>query len=285
MTRASLRRVSTRELQELLGELSGSTFHKGISKARLAAVHLEHLWERVSDLAPLGPAALRAVTEAVLSEREERCRDDVRLVWTGPEGKAGWAQPTSSTLEDLFRRAERDVLIAGYTFDHGGDLLAALHVAMQARGVAVEIFLHMDRASSEADIPRHVRSNAAEFFAQNWPFGPPHPRLYVARDTLLPRARGNLHAKCVVVDAHWALVGSANFTQRGQERNIEVGLWVESEALGRQLVAQFHGAASAGAFVAVEELYERLVDKPAPTSPTEAVLDPILDHQGTPKLE
>jgi phosphatidylserine/phosphatidylglycerophosphate/cardiolipin synthase-like enzyme len=254
MSRASLRGVSTRELQELLEELSGTTFHNGISKARMAAVHLEHLWERVRDLAPLGPSGLRAVTEAVLSEREERCGAEVRLVWTGPEGKAGWAQPTSSTLEDLFRCAQRDVLIAGYTFDHGRDLLAALHAAMQTRGVAVEIFVHMEPASTEADIPRHVRRKAADFFAHNWPFGPPHPRLYVALHTLLPGARGNLHAKCVVVDANWALVGSANFTQRGQERNIEVGVWVESESLARQLVAQFHGAASAGAFVAIDEL-------------------------------
>jgi phosphatidylserine/phosphatidylglycerophosphate/cardiolipin synthase-like enzyme len=155
------------------------------------------------------------------------------------------------------------VLIAGYTFDHGSDLLATLHAAMQTRGVAVEIFLHMDRASTEGDIPRHVRGKAAEFIAQNWPFGPPHPRLYVARHTLLPRARGNLHAKCVVVDARWALVGSANFTQRGQERNIEVGLWVESEALARQVVAQFHGATSEGAFIAVAEIGEQIADDSA----------------------
>ncbi len=39
----------------------------------------------------------------------------------------------------------------------------------------------------------------------------------------MPFSQVGLHARCVVVDRARAFVSSANFTQRGQERNIEVG--------------------------------------------------------------
>jgi phosphatidylserine/phosphatidylglycerophosphate/cardiolipin synthase-like enzyme len=39
-------------------------------------------------------------------------------------------------------------------------------------------------------------------------------------------ARASLHAKCVVVDGTKALIGSANFTEAAQVRNIEVGIVV-----------------------------------------------------------
>lgn len=43
--------------------------------------------------------------------------------------------------------------------------------------------------------------------------------------------RSSLHAKCVVVNAEQVFVSSANFTKVGQERNIEVGLKIQSPQL------------------------------------------------------
>lgn len=37
-------------------------------------------------------------------------------------------------------------------------------------------------------------------------------------------SRASLHAKCVVVDGEKAFIGSANFTEAAQLRNIEIGL-------------------------------------------------------------
>jgi len=64
-------------------------------------------------------------------------------------------------------------------------------------------------------------------------------------------ARTSLHAKCVVVDERWSLVGSANFTQRAQTRNLEVGALIDSAAFARDLIGQFRAATSARAFVRV----------------------------------
>lgn len=51
--------------------------------------------------------------------------------------------------------------------------------------------------------------------------------------------RCSLYAKCVVVDAEQVFVSSANFTEAGQERNIEVGLNIRSKWLASQLIRHF----------------------------------------------
>jgi phosphatidylserine/phosphatidylglycerophosphate/cardiolipin synthase-like enzyme len=76
----------------------------------------------------------------------------------------------------------------------------------------------------------------------------PIPRLYYAPRTVEPTSTASLHAKCIVVDDRRALVTSANFTSRGQERNVEVGVLVESEKFARELVHQWRNAAEAGVF-------------------------------------
>lgn len=43
----------------------------------------------------------------------------------------------------------------------------------------------------------------------------------------------------MVVDAEHVFVSSANFTEAGQDRNIEVGLNIRSEWLARQLIKHF----------------------------------------------
>jgi len=45
----------------------------------------------------------------------------------------------------------------------------------------------------------------------------------------------------VVIDARWALVTSANFTEATQERNFEAGVLLDHRALARTLVGQFQG--------------------------------------------
>ena len=55
-----------------------------------------------------------------------------------------------------------------------------------------------------------------------------------------------MHAKCVVVDGARAFVSSANFTQRGQERNIEVGVLIADASFASYLAGQWLGLINAG---------------------------------------
>jgi hypothetical protein len=76
-------------------------------------------------------------------------------------------------------------------------------------------------------VPGYVKSQVGSFLVANWQT-PPYPRIYIAPHALEAGAHVNLHAKCVVADEQYAMVGSANFTNRGQAQNIEVGARVES---------------------------------------------------------
>jgi phosphatidylserine/phosphatidylglycerophosphate/cardiolipin synthase-like enzyme len=61
--------------------------------------------------------------------------------------------------------------------------------------------------------------------------------------------RSSLHAKCVVVDEIDVFVSSANFTEAGQERNIEVGLRLDNAWLARKLVEHFKKMVDSGQFL------------------------------------
>ena len=51
----------------------------------------------------------------------------------------------------------------------------------------------------------------------------------------------SLHAKCIVVDERYTLIGSANFTARGQTRNVEAGALIDDPRFASRLLVQFNG--------------------------------------------
>ncbi len=169
----------------------------------------------------IGREGALAVLGAVIAERRGRSPQP-ELVWTGPESRWSGARDTAVVLANLFRKATTTVLLAGFAFDHAADVLRPLHASLQ-RGVSCRLFANGDVA--------------AEFLREHWPFGPPFPELYGF--TPEEGVFASLHAKCVVVDGRWVFVTSANFTDRGQTRNVEVGVLLEDARLAAVLEAQF----------------------------------------------
>ena len=55
-----------------------------------------------------------------------------------------------------------------------------------------------------------------------------------------------MHAKTLVVDEARVLIGSANFTNRGQTRNIEAGALLHDPAFAKALVTQFRSLIDGG---------------------------------------
>lgn len=243
-----LSHVPSAELKRALEALERFPPNARLTRASLAALRLGHLWPALEAFATLDAGSLAFVLGAILNERAARPLTHVELVWTGGEAKTAYARPTASVVRELFERAERHVLIAGYSFDHGASILAPLYARMRARGVAVDLYLHVARARADQDLAQHLEHEVASFFAANWPFGAPLPSVYVAPRTIDPTLQESLHAKCVVTDERVALLGSANFTDRGQSRNIEVGARIEDAGFAQALVAQFRAATSAGVF-------------------------------------
>jgi len=87
------------------------------------------------------------------------------------------------------------------------------------------------------------------FYRLMWPFGEPRPAVYFDPRTADKHAAVSMHAKCVVIDHAYTLIMSANFTDRGQTRNIEAGVAIEDRAFAASLERQWLNLVDAGVVV------------------------------------
>ncbi len=225
-----LTEVALPDLEALLRLIERERIRPPATEAALASHGLEHVFEHLGTLGRLDAVSLQAVLRIAIAERRYRPVPRVDLVWTGPEALVSTARDTLVVVRELFENAQKSVLIGGYAFDHGKEIFAPLHKVMAERGVETTMFV----------------DSAEGFLEKNWPFGDPLPAIYCDPRTADLEARSSLHAKCIVVDEARALVTSANFTDRGQTRNIEMGVLVDDPGLATRLVHQWRGLIESG---------------------------------------
>ena len=86
-----------------------------------------------------------------------------------------------------------------------------------------------------------VQRYAKTFKSKHWPTGSRPPKVYYDPRAIDPdrSKRASLHAKCIVVDGEEVFVSSANFTERAQHRNVEVGVRISSAKIALQLTNHF----------------------------------------------
>ena len=143
-------------------------------------------------------------------------------------------------------------VVAPLASDGDGRKVAAHRVSLvclddDAQGRLLEVLWELELGARVLKIEsRGLRQAAERFESENWPFGLPRPRLNFDPRTVAPGAVASLHAKCVVVDRRWALVGSENFTDRGQHRDLEVGILVDDPDFAGRLSEQWLGLLSSG---------------------------------------
>lgn len=239
--------VSGPDLETLLREVELGRLECPLTETGLMAAGLGHVVGRLGALSDLGQAGVEAVVQTALAEREHRPRPSLDLVWTGREPRVSETRDTAVVVRQLFAKAKRSVIIAGYSFDHGVDILRPLHEAMVEHGLEALLFLNVDgNARSQSDAEQVVGAAVESFLSENWPFGEPYPHIFYDPRTAIFGSGVSLHAKCVVVDERYALVGSANFTDRGQTRSIEVGVLIDDEDFALGLAGQWRGLISAG---------------------------------------
>lgn len=190
-------------------------------------------------LSGLDRVAVMRVLAVVVAERTHRPPPRMELVWSGPDARGSTVRDTRLVLASLLESARESVIVAGYAFDRP-EILAPLHAAM-LRGVSATVFLDIEGHASSPKVADEFATRAIDrFLHEVWSFGPPRPEIYWDPRTAVPGPPWvSLHAKCVVVDGARAFVTSANFTERGQTRNIEVGALIEDRAFASELAAQW----------------------------------------------
>ena len=242
---SDLRRVSTPQLEALRRTVRTGALACPLTEAGLMAHGLGALWRDLQWLAALDAPAIEAVLEAVLGERANRSVPRPELVSTGPEATVSTARDTAVVVRDLFARAQRSVLVTGFRVDGGKSIFEPLRDAMRDRGVEARVFLHLDdRPGMTAD--EAARAGVVELLRTSWPDGGPYPSIFYDPRTVAPGSSINLHAKCVVVDGRYSLIGSANFTHNAHVRSIEVGVVIDDVMLATDLIQQWQGLIQAG---------------------------------------
>lgn len=212
-----------------------------LSHKRLSASGLERLGEGASFLFGLDKEQALRVIAVLVAERAGR-PSPPELVWTGPEGAIAESRDTEVVIRRLFESATTEVIVAGYSFDHGQRIFAPLYEVMKSRGVKATFVLDLGgQARSASEMDSFARAKIVAFLGTNWPWGHPRPAIYYDPRTITPRVYASMHAKCIVVDDARALVTSANFTSRAQSRNIEVGVLLESRAFAAELAEHWRG--------------------------------------------
>lgn len=196
---------------------------------------------------------LVAALELLAAARAQQPSIDevIELVTTGPDAATGADRDTQVVVQELFRNAERSVLVAGYELYQGEPVFRTLAERMaKVPKPTVRMFLNVKRpfgdTSSDSEL---IASFAYRFRTEHWPTDRPLPEIYFDPRSLTMDAKRKavLHAKCIVIDGRTAFVSSANFTEAAQERNIEVGLLVRSELVAERLINFFAGLISTGA--------------------------------------
>jgi phosphatidylserine/phosphatidylglycerophosphate/cardiolipin synthase-like enzyme len=174
--------------------------------------------------------------------------DVIDIVTTGPNLAGVANRDTRLVVTDLFRAAQKSVLIAGYAVYQGQKVFEVLAARMsEVPDLEVRMHLDIQRGRDTSAASEIERRFAKRFRETQWPAGARLPVVYYDPRSLEMDA-GNLaslHAKCVVVDRSTVFVSSANFTEAAQEKNIELGLMLRSLIVADRICRFFEQLVSA----------------------------------------
>ena len=165
----------------------------------------------------------------------------LELVVSGPDA-AGGARDTGVVTRQLFHKARERVLAVGFAVHQGKSVFRTLAERLDSNELLkATLCIDVRREYGNTTIDRDILQRFAnEFVRDEWP-GKRLPRVYYDPRSLEPTGHtaSSMHAKCVVIDGRMALVTSANFTEAAQERNIELGLLVDSQTIAHQIEHHF----------------------------------------------
>jgi phosphatidylserine/phosphatidylglycerophosphate/cardiolipin synthase-like enzyme len=152
-----------------------------------------------------------AVAAAAHAHASARRSSEVELVVSGPSSGALHARRTEQVLLQLISEAHEEVLLVTFALQMYEELREAL-VEASGRGVHVVVLAEdpADNPGFRGDPGRVLRGLPVEQL--HWPSHERSP------------SGGSLHAKLVLVDGSTAFITSANLTERGSARNLEVGV-------------------------------------------------------------
>ena len=141
--------------------------------------------------------------------------EQLRVVVSGSSWMGSGLGSIESALYRLFTQANDEIVIVAYTISSATPLLFEQLEAILSRGVRIRCLINRFPNLSKP-VQHHFQSLQRRF---------PHlVKIY----SFTPKSdEADLHAKIVLVDRYYALVGSANLSLRGLLDNHELGVVIE----------------------------------------------------------
>lgn len=254
-------RLSSKDLRLIANGLRSGRLTLPVTKLQIerilqggAGVALE---TKLSELSAMGFNAeqVAVLVDSILQDRERIRPADatgIDLVTSGPEAPGITNRDTAVVVREMFAHARKTVMVIGYAVYQGQKVFEALAQRMDSKPeLQVELFLNIARGDGDTTKSEILVSRYRERFKSNqWPKGSRLPVVYYDPRSVSDDGpiRSSLHAKCVIVDQKDVFVSSANFTEAGQERNVEVGLRLDNPWLAAKLVEHFKRLAETGQF-------------------------------------
>ena len=246
---AAFSKLSDADIRELAAALKSRRVSAPYSELQVNRVLSPALAAEVTvslqELSSLGfdEHQIATTLEMLLRDRSDGRKGEspIDLVTSGPEAPGIANRDTAVVVRELFAHAKKSVLVVGYAVYQGASVFEELgHRMEKIPELDVKLFLNIARPDNDTTQAEIIVSRYVQRFRDNqWPKDCRLPDIYYDPRSVAEQKRSSLHAKCVVVDAEHVFVSSANFTKAGQERNIEVGLKIQSAWLAQRLIRHF----------------------------------------------
>lgn len=145
---------------------------------------------------------------------------------------------SADVLRDIVESARRRLIVATYSFRHfgpdddvGHPVLGPLAKAMHGQpGLVVDVIVSLEtlRKNDEKTTAQDLQRRLQTEWANVWRPGVRWPRLWIFAGELdrneHGRSAGVMHAKFAVADSARVFLTSANLTEAGYSRNLEMGV-------------------------------------------------------------
>lgn len=167
----------------------------------------------------LSPAEAEEIYLLVSSALMANQGDRSELVVTAPPSFSVKARSTVNTVSSMILRAQNSILITGYSLSgYFGDLADCM-IQKSKSGVLIKFFANGLEGQAEFEKLLKYRGRFLRIYNYQKPEDP----------------MSSLHAKVICVDQSKTLITSANLSYHGQEGNIEMGTYIESATIARQV--------------------------------------------------
>jgi phosphatidylserine/phosphatidylglycerophosphate/cardiolipin synthase-like enzyme len=162
-------------------------------------------------------------------------KSPLELIWSGPVELSNNFRRTDQALLELISEAEENLLIVSFAVYKAQAIIKAIEKAL-LRGVNVVICLEdANESQGKVSVSGSKAFSSSSFRLASFYTWPIENRPHTHDGKF-----GSLHAKLAVADEKRVFISSANLTDHAMELNMEMGVLIEDDSVGGQVVDLFN---------------------------------------------